>query len=173
MFSCSCTALAQARCKRQLIKNSDDVLSQCQYLTQSYAAIFISSMALTKGATWPLRGPLLKMKINGVEWGWVEVNIQSGSICGLICMEHEVPCWSETAIEGSWSSSYTKHPPVSPVTLPYRATEKLQLQWVKPWHCTSGVDYKLQIKRKIFLRAMKNTHASLIRIISSVGVFVQ
>lgn len=31
----------------------------------------------------------------------MEVNIQSGSICGLIYMGHEVPCWSETAGEGS------------------------------------------------------------------------
>lgn len=45
----------------------------------------------------------------------MEVNIQSGSICGLISMVHEVPCWSETAVEGSSSNSYTRHPPVSPV----------------------------------------------------------
>lgn len=67
MFGCSCTALTQAQQRHQLIKNSDDVLSPCQYLTQSYAAIFISSTALTKGAMWLLRGPRLKMKIN--EWG--------------------------------------------------------------------------------------------------------
>lgn len=53
----------------RLIKNSDDVLSQCQYLAQSSAAIFISSAAQTKGATRRSRGPLLKMKFNGVEWG--------------------------------------------------------------------------------------------------------
>lgn len=69
MLRFSCAALAQAHQRHQLIKNSDDVLRQCQYLTQSYAAIFISSTALTKEATQPLRGPLLKMKFNGVEWG--------------------------------------------------------------------------------------------------------
>lgn len=45
----------------------------------------------------------------------MEVNIQSGPICGLISTEHEVPCWSVTAVEGSSKNSYTKHPPVSPV----------------------------------------------------------
>lgn len=69
MFGFSCAALTEARWRRRLIKTSDDVLRSCQYLTQSYAAIYISSTALTKGATRPLRGPLLKMKFNGVEWG--------------------------------------------------------------------------------------------------------
>lgn len=96
----------------RLIKNSDDVLSQCQYLAQSYAAIFISSTAPTKGATRRSRGPLLKMKFNGVEWGWVEVNIQSGPICGLISTPREVACWSGTAAEGS-SQVFTHQTPTS------------------------------------------------------------
>lgn len=37
------------------------------------------------------------------------------TVCRLISMEHKVLCWSETADEGSSSSSCTKHPPVSPV----------------------------------------------------------
>lgn len=53
----------------RLIKNSHDVLSQCQYLAQSCAAIFISGAAPTKGATQRSRGALLKTKFNGVEWG--------------------------------------------------------------------------------------------------------
>lgn len=36
-------------------------------------------------------------------------------MCGLICMEHEVPCWSETAVEGSSCNSYPKHPLAPPV----------------------------------------------------------
>ena len=95
----------------------------------------------------PLRGPLLKMKIN--EWGWVEVNIQSRSICGLICMEHGVPSWSETAVEGPWSSSYTKHPPVSPVNYSIADNIKkkknlcldaLHNNWYVRWHCFQNLD---------------------------------
>lgn len=67
-FFCKLPSCELARDPR-LIKNSADVLSQCQYLAQSYAAIFISSAAPTKGATRRSRGPLLKMKFNGVEWG--------------------------------------------------------------------------------------------------------
>lgn len=112
--------------RHRLIKNGDDVRSQCQYLTQSYAAIFISSTTLTKGATYPLRGLLLKMKIN--EWGRVEVNIQSRSVCGLICIEHGVLCWSETAVEGSSSSSYCEHPLFHLLPLLYLPSKKLQTE---------------------------------------------
>lgn len=52
----------------------------------------------------------------------MEVNIKSGSIYGLICMEHEVPFWSETAVEGSSSNSYTHQFHLS--TLPYRTTKE-------------------------------------------------
>lgn len=52
----------------------------------------------------------------------MEVNVQSGPICGLISTQHEVLSWSVTAVEGSSNNSNTKHPPDSP--LPKFATEK-------------------------------------------------
>lgn len=55
----------------------------------------------------------------------MEVNVQSGPICGLISTQHEVLGWSVTAVEGSSNNSNTKHPPDSP--LPKFATKKLQL----------------------------------------------
>ena len=55
----------------------------------------------------------------------MEVNVQSGPICGLISTEHQVLIWSVTAVESSSNNKNTKHPPVSP--LPKCATEKLQL----------------------------------------------
>lgn len=90
------------------------------------------------------------------------MNAQSGSICGLICMEREVPCWSETAVEGSSSNSYSKHPPVSPST-PLKAASLMSGTLTLHLWC-----YKLKIKN--ILSVIKNTIASIIYIISSVRV---
>lgn len=40
----------------------------------------------------------------------MEVNVQSGPICGLISTEHEAPSWSVNAVEGSSNDSNTKTP---------------------------------------------------------------